>query len=288
MTALPFAPDTTVDAAVDAAPARGIAWQRWLRWTLVRPILLPLLLAAAWLAAWQWGVELFPQTRSLLSSPSEIGAILGKSLPFLMPQLASTAREAVMGFALAAVIGMALGTAITMSRRLEQALFPHLVLFQIIPKIALAPLFVIWFGVGSESRLVFALFLSFFPIAAATAGGLARTRPEALRLCAALTATPWRTFVSVRVPFAIPSIFAGLKMGMTMALIGTIVGEFVTGQQGLGYIIMFAAANADSALTFAALGLLCLVGLTVYGAVLLAELVAQRWYGAPFVTEGFN
>ena len=288
MTALPFAPDTTVDAAVDAAPARGIAWQRWLRWTLVRPILLPLLLGAAWLAAWQWGVELFPQTRSLLSSPSEIGAILGKSLPFLMPQLASTAREAVMGFALAAVIGMALGTAITMSRRLEQALFPHLVLFQIIPKIALAPLFVIWFGVGSESRLVFALFLSFFPIAAATAGGLARTRPEALRLCAALTATRWRTFVSVRVPFAIPSIFAGLKMGMTMALIGTIVGEFVTGQQGLGYIIMFAAANADSALTFAALGLLCLVGLTVYGAVLLAELVAQRWYGAPFVTEGFN
>ena len=288
MTALPFAPDTTVDAAVDAAPARGIAWQRWLRWTLVRPILLPLLLAAAWLAAWQWGVERFPQTRSLLSSPSEIGAILGKSLPFLMPQLASTAREAVMGFALAAVIGMALGTAITMSRRLEQALFPHLVLFQIIPKIALAPLFVIWFGVGSESRLVFALFLSFFPIAAATAGGLARTRPEALRLCAALTATRWRTFVSVRVPFAIPSIFAGLKMGMTMALIGTIVGEFVTGQQGLGYIIMFAAANADSALTFAALGLLCLVGLTVYGAVLLAELVAQRWYGAPFVTEGFN
>ena len=173
-------------------------------------------------------------------------------------------------------------------RRLEQALFPHLVLFQIVPKIALAPLFVIWFGVGSESRLIFALFLSFFPIAAATAGGLARTKPEALRLCAALTASSWRTFISVRVPFAIPSIFAGLKMGMTMALIGTIVGEFVTGQQGLGYIIMFAAASADSALTFAALALLCVVGLAVYGAVVVAETVAQRWYGAPFVTEGFN
>jgi NitT/TauT family transport system permease protein len=251
-------------------------------------VLLPLLVAVAWLAAWQWGVERFPQTRSVLSSPSEIGAILGRSMPLLLPQLASTAREAVTGFALAAVIGMALGAAITLSRRLEQALFPHLVLFQIIPKIALAPLFIIWFGVGGESRLVFALFLSFFPIAAATAGGLARTRPEALRLCTALTASSWRTFVSVRVPFAIPSIFAGLKMGMTMALIGTIVGEFVTGQQGLGYSIMFAAANADSALTFAALGLLCVVGLTVYGAVVAAEAVAQRWYGAPFVTEGFN
>lgn len=281
MTALPFA----ADAALDSAPAAG---RRWLRWTRLRPVVLPLSLLAVWLAAWQAGVERFPQMRSLLSSPSDIGAILGSSMPLLLPQLLSTAREAVMGFALAAVIGVALGAALTLSRRLEQALFPHLVLFQIVPKIALAPLFVIWFGVGSESRLVFALFLAFFPIAAATAGGLARTRPEALRLCAALTASRWRTFVSVRVPFAIPSLFAGLKMGMTMALIGTIVGEFVTGQQGLGYIIMFAAANADSALTFAALGLLCLVGLSVYGAVLLAEAAAQRWYGAPFVTEGFT
>ncbi|WP_428677644.1 ABC transporter permease [Reyranella sp.] len=281
MTALPFADDATLDA-----PSR--AWRQWLRWSKLRPIVLPLLLLAILLGAWQGGVQRFPQMRSLLSSPSDIGAILGSSMPLLLPQLLSTAREAVMGFALAAVIGVALGAVLTLSRRLEQALFPHLVLFQIVPKIALAPLFVIWFGVGGESRLVFALFLAFFPIAAATAGGLARTRPEALRLCAALTASRWRTFVSVRVPFAIPSLFAGLKMGMTMALIGTIVGEFVTGQQGLGYIIMFAASNADSALTFAALGLLCLVGLSVYGAVVLAEFLAQRWYGAPFATEGFT
>jgi NitT/TauT family transport system permease protein len=284
MTALPFAPD----AAIEAIPAGEVAGTRRIRWAVVRPVLLPLLFAVAWLAAWQWGVERFPQARSVLSSPAEIGAVLSRSMPLLLPQLVSTAREAVMGFALAAVIGMTLGATITLSRRLEQALFPHLVLFQIIPKIALAPLFVIWFGVGSESRLVFALFLSFFPIAAATAEGLARTKPDALRLCAALTASPWRTFISVQVPFAIPSLFAGLKMGMTMALIGTIVGEFVTGQQGLGYIIMFGAANADSALTFAGLALLCVVGLAIYGAVVAAEAVAQRWYGAPFVTEGFN
>jgi NitT/TauT family transport system permease protein len=286
MTALPFTPD----GAIEAISGSGVvgANRRWQRWAVVRPVLLPLLLAVVWLAAWQWGAEHIPQANSVLSTPSEIGAILGRSLPLLLPQLVSTAREAVQGFALAAVVGMALGGAITLSRRLEQALFPHLVLFQIIPKIALAPLFVIWFGVGSESRLIFALFLSFFPIAVATAGGLARTRPEALRLCTALTASPWRTFVSVQMPFAIPSIFAGLKMGMTMALIGTIVGEFVTGQQGLGYIIMFAAANADSALTFAALALLCVVGLGLYGTVVAAEAIAQRWYGAPFVTEGFT
>jgi NitT/TauT family transport system permease protein len=249
MTALPFTPD----GAIEAISGSGVvgANRRWQRWAVVRPVLLPLLLAVVWLAAWQWGAEHIPQANSVLSTPSEIGAILGRSLPLLLPQLVSTAREAVQGFALAAVVGMALGGAITLSRRLEQALFPHLVLFQIIPKIALAPLFVIWFGVGSESRLIFALFLSFFPIAVATAGGLARTRPEALRLCTALTASPWRTFVSVQMPFAIPSIFAGLKMGMTMALIGTIVGEFVTGQQGLGYIIMFAAANMMMSPSFA-------------------------------------
>lgn len=280
MTAVPF-PEMTLDAA-------HRAWRQRLRWSKLRPILLPLLLLVTLLGAWQGGVERFPQMHSLLSSPSDIGAILGSSMPLLLPQLLSTAREAVMGFALAAVVGIALGAAITLSRRLEQALVPHLVLFQIVPKIALAPLFVIWFGVGSESRLVFALFLAFFPIAAATAGGLARTRPEALRLCAALTAGRWQTFISVRVPFAIPALFAGLKMGMTMALIGTIVGEFVTGQQGLGYIIMFAASNADSALTFAALALLCLVGLSVYGAVVLAESLAERWYGAPFAAEGFT
>jgi NitT/TauT family transport system permease protein len=285
MTVLPFVPEATVEPAPTTMTG-GL--QRRLRWALVRPVLLPLLFAAFWLAAWQWGVERFPDTRSLLSTPSEIGSILGRSMPLLLPQLVSTAREALIGFALAALVGTAIGAAIALSRRLEQAMFPHLILFQIIPKIALAPLFIIWFGVGSESRLVFALFLSFFPIAAATAAGLGRTRPEALRLCTALTASPWRTFVSVRVPFAIPSIFAGLKMGMTMALIGTIVGEFVTGQQGLGYIIMFAAANADSALTFAALALLCGVGLSVYGIVVAAEAIAQRWYGAPFVTEGFN
>jgi NitT/TauT family transport system permease protein len=256
--------------------------------TGLRPIILPLLFFVFWLGGWEWVVDRFPASRSVLASPSEIVAILVKSFSLLVPHVISTTRDTVLGFALAVVVGVALGSALAQFHRLHQALFPHLVLFQIVPKISLAPLFVIWLGVGTESRLVFALFLSFFPIAAATVTGLSSTRPEALRLCAALSAPRWRTFLSVRVPFAIPAVFAGLKIGMTMALIGTIVGEFVTGQEGLGYVVMFAAAGADNALTFAALALLCGVGLVVYGAVALAEAIAQRWYGAPFVTEGFN
>jgi len=283
MTVLPF----TAQQALD--PEEPPATPRFrLSMTGLRPILLPSLFFLLWLGGWQWAVDRFPASRSVLASPSEIAAILAKSFPLLVPHLVSTARDTVMGFALAVVVGVALGGALAQFHRLHQALFPHVVLFQIVPKIALAPLFVIWLGVGTESRLVFALFLSFFPIAAATVTGLSATRPEALRLCAALKAPRWRTFLSVRVPFAIPALFAGFKMGMTMALIGTIVGEFVTGQEGLGYVIMFAAAGADNALTFAALGLLCMVGLIVYGAVVVAEVITQRWYGAPFITEGFN
>lgn len=274
-------------AELYARPASASGRLR-LPWRRVRPVLLPILFAAACLASWQGAAELLPRSRAVLSAPSDVVAVLGKSLPLLLPHLAATARETVAGFALAAVVGVVLGMALSQSRRLRQALLPHLVLFQIVPKIALAPLFIIWFGVGAESRLLFALFLAFFAVSSATAAGLAATRPDALRLCASLTASRWQTFFAVRLPFAIPMIFAGLKMGMTMALIGTIVGEFVSGQEGLGYVVMFAAAGADAALTFAALTLLCGLGLSIYGAVVLAEMVAERWYGAPFVSEGFH
>jgi len=283
MTVLPFI-EQQITTSGDASATRRLRWSM----AGLRPIVLPLLFFLLWLGGWEWVVDHFPASRSVLASPSEIAAVLVKSFPLLVPHIVSTACDTLLGFALAVVVGVALGGALAQFHRLNQALFPHLVLFQIVPKIALAPLFVIWLGVGTESRLVFALFLSFFPIAAATAAGLSSTRPEALRLCAALNAPRWRTFLCVRVPFAIPALFAGLKMGMTMALIGTIVGEFVTGQEGLGYVVMFAAAGADNALTFAALALLCAVGLLIYGAVVLAEVVTQRWYGAPFVTEGFN
>ncbi|MBS0539662.1 MAG: ABC transporter permease [Proteobacteria bacterium] len=274
--------------SLTTAPAGPFTVRLRLPWRRLRPVLLPLLFIAGCLAAWQVVANLNPQSRAVLSAPSDVIGVLNKNLPLLLPHLAATARETVAGFALAAIVGMVLGAALAQWRRVQQALLPHLVLFQIVPKIALAPLFIIWFGVGPESRLLFALFLAFFAIASATTAGLSATRPDALRLCASLTASPWQTFFAVRLPFAIPSIFAGLKMGMTMALIGDIVGEFVSGQEGLGYVVMFAAAGADAALTFAALTLLCALGLTVYGVVVLAEMAAERWYGAPFVSEGFH
>jgi NitT/TauT family transport system permease protein len=161
------------------------------------------------------------------------------------------------------------------------ALMPNLVFFELIPKIALAPLFIIWLGTGSESRLAFAFFLSFFPIVIATTAGLISTDAALLRLCRALRASWWQTLSQLRLPYAVPFVFSGLKIGSTMAVIGVIVGEFITGNRGLGYIIMFAASNMESALMLAAIVLLCLLGTAIYGAVVLLELLAARRYGRP-------
>lgn len=153
-------------------------------------------------------------------------------------------------------------------------------LFQLVPRVAVAPLFIIWLGVGPASRLAFAVFLSFFPIMVSAATGFRTADPAALRLCRSLTARGWQVFLWVRLPYAVPHIFAGLKVGVTAAMIGVVVGEFVTGQEGLGYIIMFASSVGETALVFAAIALLCAVGMGLYGLIALAELWVRRWHGA--------
>src|SRR6185312_9296646 len=108
---------------------------------------------------------------------------------------------------------------------LREALYPNLVVFQLIPKIALAPLFIIWLGIGSPSRLAFAIFISFFPIVIATTAGLTNVDRDMVRLCRALTASEWQIFTSVRLPSALPYVFSGMKIGVTLSIIGVIIGE---------------------------------------------------------------
>ena len=159
---------------------------------------------------------------------------------------------------------------------------PNLVFFQLIPKVALAPLFVIWLGIGIESRLTFTIFITFFPIAISTAVGLASIDPIYVRFCRGLTATDWQTFKHIRVPFALPAIFAGLKIGVTMAFIGVIVAEFITSQSGLGYLILFAMARTETAVVLGSIAFLCVIGIGVYGAVALLEVMIHRVWGAPY------
>jgi NitT/TauT family transport system permease protein len=243
-----------------------------------RPIVLPLATALACLAAWEGLVRGRRIPSAILPPPSEVLQRLVEVRGLLMEHAWPTTVETVAGFFLAAVVGIAVAIAITYSQLVREALYPLLVVFQLIPKVALAPLFIVWLGIGSSSRLVFALFISFFPVVISTAAGLINVDRYMIRLARSLTASDWQIFVEIRFPSALPHIFSGLKIAVTLSIIGVIVGEFITAQAGLGYLIVFATSRAETAAIMAAIVVLCLIGLVLYGAVALAERLMFRWY----------
>lgn len=260
-------------------PPRAIAARRWGEW--LRGVALPLGLAAVFLALWEAAVRFAGVPEVILPAPSAIVAAVWKGREILLRHAIPTTVESALGFLLAAAVGVALAVLITYSRVLREALYPNLVFFQLIPKIALAPLFIVWLGIGSQSRLVFALFISFFPVVVATATGLAAVDANLLRLCRSLDASAWQVFAWVRFPSALPHLFSGLKVAITLSIIGVIIGEFITAQAGLGYLIIFATARAETTVAMAAIVVLCVAGLLLYGAVALAERVAINLFGVP-------
>lgn len=242
-------------------------------------VLLPIAFAGTVLLAWEWLVTAYAVPEVILPAPSAVYRRILAAWPFLLQHAVPTGSEAAAGFLLATVVGIALAVLLAYSRWAHAALYPNVVFFQLIPKIALAPLFIVWLGIGSESRLAFSMFIAFFPVVIATLTGLNATPPDMLRLCQALTARSWQVFLSVRFPYALPHIFAGLKIAVTFAIIGVIVGEFITAQAGLGYLILFASSQAETALILASIAMLCVVGLLLYGAVAGLEKIILKNYG---------
>ncbi|WPB57457.1 ABC transporter permease [Xylophilus sp. GOD-11R] len=243
-------------------------------------VALPLFTVALLLGVWEILVRQYKVPVSLLPAPSAIGARLVETFPTLLQHTVPTTIETVASFALASVAGVMLAILLTYSRLVNSALYPSVVFFQLIPKVALAPLFIVWMGIGSPARLAFAVFIAFFPVVVATMAGLRDTPPDMLRLCRGLTATPWQVFTSVRLPYAVPHIFSGMKIAVTFSMIGVIVAEFISAQEGLGYLIVFASSQADTALILAAILVLCTMGLVLYALVVWAEKIALRLYGA--------
>ena len=142
---------------------------------------------------------------------------------------------------------------LTSSAVVFETFYPHVVLLQLIPKIALAPLFTFWLGIGATSRLTYAVFISFFPVTLATMTGLARADANALRLCRAVSASAWQTFVSVRIPYSLPYFLTGVKVAATMSVIGIVIGEFISAKEGLGFYILLAGSRGETANVFAGL-----------------------------------
>jgi NitT/TauT family transport system permease protein len=245
----------------------------------LRPVVLPLATAAAALLVWQIVVTALRVPAVILPTPLEVADNLWHDLPLLLRHAMPTTVDALMAFFMASALGVALAIAITYSPFLRDMLYPNLVLFQLIPKVALAPLFVVWLGIGSGSRVAFATFVSFFPVVISAAVGIANTEASAVRLCRSLTASEWQCFAMVRFPFALPAIFSGMKIAITTAVIGVIIGEFISAQAGLGFYILYASSRMETAVIFAALFVLCVIGVALFGAVALAEVIVRRSYG---------
>lgn len=249
---------------------------------LLRKLLLPVgtLLLVLW--GWNHVVEskVFPTV--VLPPPSDVLDMLLLQNGFLLQHTQQTFLECLGGFALAALCGIGLAMLVTVSRVAREMLYPNLVLFQLIPTIALAPLFVLWFGLGSESRLAYAMCLALFPIVVASSTGLMNTSPYFVRLCESLTANRWQILFRVRFPFALPHIFTGLRIGLTLAIIGVVVGEFVTAQSGIGYLISYASSSLETALALAAIVYLLVAGLLLFIILMALEFTLNRI----FSTEG--
>jgi NitT/TauT family transport system permease protein len=261
---------------------RGGGW----RYRLARLVLLPLGFALTVLVAWELYCRASRISPALLPPPSAVWSVLSNNWEILFQQSVPTTLETIISFVVATLLGVALAVAITFSAWVREALYPNVVMFQLIPKIALAPLLIVWLGVGSKSCIVVAVFIAFFPVVISTATGLVSAKPEVLQLCRSLTASEWQIFRLARFPYAMPFVFAGMKVGVTMAMIGVIVGEFITAQAGLGYIIMFASSAGETATVLAAIVLLCGIGLALFGLVALGEMAVQRWYGGEMPVGG--
>jgi NitT/TauT family transport system permease protein len=239
---------------------------------------LPVAVGVVTLAAWQLGVKLSGISPVILPAPSDIAVSFNGITSDLIHQAWATGSEALFAFILSCAFGLALALLLGSSALAFDMLYPNLIVFQIIPKIALAPLFTFWLGIATTSRLSYAVFISFFPVALSTMTGLKRADANAMLLCRALGASRWQTFFSVQVPYSLPYFFTGAKIAATMSIIGIVVGEFISADEGLGYYILRAESYGQTARIFAALVVLCGLGLLLYLLPVQSERIVRKWW----------
>lgn len=261
------------------APADGTAhWRAW------RDRAYPVALTVILLGLWELVVSAGGIKQYLLPTPIVVVRTFVDQFPYLMGQARPTLEEVLLGFAVAAVIGNILAICIATFSIFEKAVYPLLVASQEVPQIAIAPLFLVWFGLGLTPKVIISFLIAFFPVVINSATGLRSVPRSLLQFAYSTRASRLRVLWKVQLPSALPSIFSGLKIAITFAVIGAVVGEFVGSSEGLGYTLVTANGRLDTPLLFAAILVLMLMGVLLFLAVNAVERIAIRWHVSQALT----
>lgn len=249
---------------------RGGVWSRLTSYTA------PLALTGVILIAWEVITPLTGISELILPKPSVIAITIVEEWGKLIKHTQVTLLESVYGFVLGIAVGVPLAIGIFSWTFFERAVYPILVILNTVPKVALAPILVLWFGFGWAPKILVGFLIAFFPIVISTVVGLQGMDKDMVHLARSMGASPWQTFVKFRLPAAFPSIFGGLKVGITLAVIGAVIGEYVASEEGLGYLQLLASSEFDSPLNFAALVFIAIMGIFLFYIVEFAERILVR------------
>ena len=232
------------------------------------------------LVTWEVMANAFAISALVLPPPTRIAQSLWNGLAsgYFWPHLRTTAAELLLGLLAGCAVGFGAGVVLAEVPALRRLLMPYVVVSQVVPKLALMPLLIVWFGFGLASTVLVTALICFFPLLENTMTGLAQVPPERLELFRLLGASPAQTLWRLKLPTGLPAILAGLRIAVVLALVGAVVGEFIGASQGLGALIIAAQGSMDTPLLFAVLVLVSLLGLAAYQAALLLERRLLRPY----------
>lgn len=240
-------------------------------------IAMPWLVLVGLLIVWEICCVVFDVPEIILPRPSKVFAVFGQRFDVLMSYCWDTLWTTTIGFLLAIAFGLLLGLAIGASPFVYSGLYPLLIAFNAIPKVAIVPILMIWVGVGSLPAVITAFVISFFPIVVNVATGLATIEPEMRDVLRSLGATRLEILTKVGIPRAMPYLFASLKVAITLAFIGSVISETVGGNNGIGFLMLSAGARNDAPTTFAGLFAIAIMGVAMYAVCALVEKRMTRW-----------
>lgn len=227
---------------------------------------------------WQAIIWLFSVPPYVLPSPPQIAVAIWETRGMLWQHSIVTLKEILVGFGIAVLLGFPVAMGIAFSKVIDRLVYPLLVAGQAVPKVAIAPIMVLWFGFGFRSNVAVAASIAIFPVVVNCALGLKNIDPDMVRLGRSMGASTLRLLLKVRIPNALPNVFAGLKLGITFAVVGAIVGQFIAGSEGLGYLIQLATGQLRTVLAFASIVVLSFLGILLFYAVELLERIFVRWH----------